>query len=71
MLVLSLTEDSQIGADLRGCVDEKDQADFDRPYALLTILYRATDRLCRAGAPVKNLPRVLSAACELAIIHWD
>jgi hypothetical protein len=23
--------------------------------ALLTILYRSTDRLCRCGAPVKNL----------------
>ena len=26
-----------------------------RPQALLTMLYRSTDRLCRAGAPVKNL----------------
>ena len=26
-----------------------------RPQALLTMLYRSTDRLCRCGAPVKNL----------------
>src|SRR5277367_6502377 len=26
-----------------------------RPQALLTLLYRSTDRLCRRGAPVKNL----------------
>src|SRR5580704_2221974 len=26
-----------------------------RPQALLTMLYRSTDRLCRRGAPVKNL----------------
>src|SRR5690606_27186078 len=26
-----------------------------RSQALLTILYRSTDRLCRRGAPVKNL----------------
>src|SRR5919206_2615724 len=25
------------------------------PQALLTMLYRSTDRLCRAGAPVENL----------------
>lgn len=25
------------------------------PQALLTMLYRSTDRLCRAGAPMKNL----------------
>jgi hypothetical protein len=31
-----------------------------RPYALLTMLYRSTDRLCRTGAPVKNLPHVPS-----------
>jgi hypothetical protein len=37
-----------------------------RPYALLTMLYRSTDRLRRAGAPVKNLAHVpsLSTACE-------
>jgi hypothetical protein len=28
--VLSLTEDSQIGADLRVCADEEDRADFDQ-----------------------------------------
>src|SRR5664279_2824864 len=27
----------------------------ERPQALLTILYRSTDRLCRRGAAVKNL----------------
>jgi hypothetical protein len=45
-----------------------------RPYALLTMLYRSTDRLRRAGTPVKNLPHVpsLSTACEIsAIIKWD
>lgn len=26
-----------------------------RPQALLTMLYRSTDRLCRGGAPVSNL----------------
>src|SRR4029077_18787676 len=26
-----------------------------RPQALLTMLYRSTDRLCRCGAPMKNL----------------
>src|SRR5580658_47349 len=26
-----------------------------RPQALLTMLYRSTDRLCRRGAPMKNL----------------
>jgi hypothetical protein len=26
-----------------------------RPHALSTMLYRSTDRRCRAGAPVKNL----------------
>lgn len=32
----------------------------ERPYALLTMLYRSTDRLRRAGASVKNLPHVPS-----------
>jgi hypothetical protein len=27
----------------------------ERPQALLTMLYRSTDRLCRGGAPVQNL----------------
>ena len=27
----------------------------ERPQALLTMLYRSTDRLCRRGAPMKNL----------------
>src|SRR5271154_5688190 len=26
-----------------------------RPQTLLTMLYRSTDRLCRSGAPMKNL----------------
>jgi hypothetical protein len=30
------------------------------PYARLTMLYRSTDRLCRAGAPMKNLAHVPS-----------
>ena len=28
--VLSLTDDSQIGVDLRVCADEEDRADFDQ-----------------------------------------
>ena len=34
----------------------------ERPQALLTIVYRSTHRLCRAGAPVKNLSH--SASCH-------
>src|SRR5208337_1273212 len=35
-----------------------------RPYALLTMLYRSTDRLCRAGAPVKYLAHKSSLSME-------
>ena len=36
-----------------------------RPQALLTILYCSTDRLCRCGAPVKNLAHSTSFDSEL------
>ena len=35
-----------------------------RPQALLTMLYRSTDRLCRRGAPVKNLAHSASFDSE-------
>ena len=35
------------------------------PQALLTMLYRSTDRLCRGGAPVKNLSHSASFHCWL------
>src|SRR5262245_49285678 len=34
-----------------------------RPQALLTMLYRATDRRCRCGAAVKNLSHSASFHC--------
>jgi hypothetical protein len=43
-------------------------------YALLTILYRSTDPLCRAGALVKNLAHVpsLSMAFDsVPLYNWD
>ena len=35
-----------------------------RPQARLTMLYRSTDRLCRRGAPVKNLAHSASFDSE-------
>lgn len=35
-----------------------------RPQALLTMLYRSTDRLCRRGAPMKNLAHSASLDSE-------
>jgi len=51
---------------LRDSLRVDPMAPGQRPYALLTMLYPSTDRLRRAGAPVKNLAHVpsLSMACE-------
>lgn len=38
-----------------------------RPYTLFTPLYRATDRLCRGGAAVKNLSQIASRS-EASIV---
>lgn len=40
-----------------------------RPQALLTMLYRSTDRLCRSGAPMKNLTHSASFNSDAKDAH--